>query len=60
MAVLTLEQLILAVLPVSLWWMRELTADPKKVLYQIPLLKEQEHIEALLMNPAEVQQKGSQ
>jgi len=60
LAELTLEQLILAVLPVSGWWMRELSADPKKVLYQIPLLlKEQEHIEALLMNPAEVRQKGS-
>jgi hypothetical protein len=60
MAVLTLEQLILAVLPVSVWWMRELGADPKKVLYQIPLLlKEQSQIEPLLMNPAEVRRKGS-
>lgn len=60
LAVLTMEQLILAVLPVSVWWMRELGVDPAKVLYQIPLLlKEQDQIENLLMNPAEVRRKSA-
>lgn len=59
MARLTLKELVLAVLPISMWWMRELGTDPEQVLYQIPLLlHEQDQIEALLMNPAEVRQHG--
>ena len=61
LAVLTLEQLVVAVLPLSVWWWSELGTDPKTVLYQIPLLlKETDQLEALLMNPAEVRQKGTQ
>lgn len=61
LARLTFEQLVLAVLPLSGWWLRELGADPRLVLYQIPLLlKEQEHLEDLLMNPAELRQRGAE
>ena len=54
MARLTLKQLLRATMPLSVWWVRELQINPKQVLYQLPLLKDEADLEGLMMNPADL------
>ena len=56
MAKVTFQQLIQAILPLSVWWTKEL---PDHVLQQLPLLLEEKaQLTQLLINPAELRQLG--
>lgn len=54
LAQLTFEQLVCAILPLSMWWVKEIHADPRETFAMIPRLATEPELVKLMLDPAEL------
>jgi serine protease AprX len=54
LARLTFEHLVCAILPLSMWWTKEIHADPREAFAMIPRIAAEPELVKLMMDPAEL------
>ena len=57
LARLTFDELVRAILPLSMWWVREIHPDPKELWEAVPRLAQEPELVKLMLDPAELRAK---